>query len=120
MDANDRTEMARLMREVLNGLYAMRRQLVTPADGPSQPRRTRRLSQASLAAVDVRLWAGDVADGLENVEAVPRGALLGHRGDHVADGHRLLDLRLVDRRCVDAVGEGLRGHADGGGLGQPS
>lgn len=33
MDANDRTEMARLMREVLNGLYTMRPQLVTPTPG---------------------------------------------------------------------------------------
>lgn len=30
MDANGRTEMARLMREVLNALYAMRPQLITP------------------------------------------------------------------------------------------
>ena len=33
MDANDRTEMARLIREVLNGLYAMRPQLITPTAG---------------------------------------------------------------------------------------
>jgi hypothetical protein len=48
------------------------------------------------------------------------GPLLGHRCDHVADRHRLPDLRLVDRSGAEAVGESLRGDTDGGGFRQPS
>ncbi len=48
-----------------------------------------------LRAVHRRLRASDIADGLQNVEAMPRRPLLRDRRDHVTDRHRLLDLRLV-------------------------
>ena len=72
-----------------------------------------------LRAVHPWLWTSDIADGLQDVEAMPRRTLLGHSSDDFADRHRLLDLRMVDRRCVDAVGERLRGHAHRRRLGQP-